>query len=38
MKKTNAEVIIDSQQMETHKNLSGKNVDLEGSIYIPKMD
>lgn len=28
--KPNAEVIIETQQMATHQNLSGKYVDLEG--------
>lgn len=36
--KRNAEVIIETQQIETHQNLSGKYVDLEGSSHIPKMD
>lgn len=34
----NAEVIIETQQMETHQNLSGKNIDLVSSLYTPKMD
>lgn len=33
--KPNAEVIIKTQQKETHQNFSGKNVDLMSSLYIP---
>lgn len=31
----NAEVILETQQIETHQNFSGENVDLVGSLYIP---